>query len=1308
MTSTSLSSTPDALAHWDNACSFSITNNSRLLSNLRPLQPPISIGGVGGSCLATHAGYLSILPSINHMNLALYSKDFPQTLLSLGHIHRCGGSYHTTNQPDNYLVIKATDTVILDTSPLNSNSNLSPVSYILLNSTKASHPTLYSNISTFRFPTGSLPKSLCKYIHQNKLRAFSAPTNKLLTRHITAAQLRRAQEALDLHITQHHPTDRKLALELSSGKHPYSHLTAADISLMRELQGPCPHCVEGRSKRLAASRLTSLTAPATSPGQTISLDPQKLPYPAASSYTHKVTMVDEHSGHISQPGSTSKSTKAIFNSINKVLQVTYNANNHRVQSLHTDAEAVCKSLQPPFGILGITVKASLPGEHAARAERSTSTIQERSRATLASLPYFLPSELLLRLDQSVGETLNNSICRASAPLTPNEIISGFKPSRPPVAFGRVAMVLQSTDKRTDTSSKTGLPVKSIGLTEIGVSMGLSPGSNDTLFLLANGIIVPRKPIGPLLLPTYVPFGWKPKPLPTSLRLQHFSTILDPTTPTPTPPNSSIQLPSLQLDTALSLQLPSTIAVPAYPPPFAILHTPRPTAHQPPAAQLPAAQTSTAPTATLPSTQFLPTQPPDNISTTSNPPMLPPPQPTAPISVPSSPLQPSPTQPTIATSNTRPTRLRFQNSQQGDIKTTKTLLSPTKFSSSPSSFLSHTKHLTGHLLRKQAAKAAASIRDRQHLLTHPPPSDLNNRPTDALPTPPPRQKNEFTLKQSYSVLDPIKIDQSIDKELNKVLFKWCSLKPISASQVEPTSILLRSQWIVKEKLNKDVSSRVVLNGAMQPPSTYSDTHASTSDSNHRAFVLATALADAAHRNKTLITFSADIEAAFINNNPLPRSKTGGTQLLTRLPPGLPPPHNNALCEVTGAHYGLKQSNNIYDQNLLATLDSHGYTRCPSHPYTLTKRSTTDLLDHLDVSFHVDDFEGCTTCPILYKEFQSIISNRYGPTTFNSPSKGICGQTLEVNADNSIKVHYGPYINKMLTRIGMDAVPAALSPDIEGLFEPSTDPTPLSSVDSAEFRTVNGELIFILPLRHDIKKTVSFILTKGEHPDNSDYKKQLHLLRYLKGTPNHGPTFSFSKSDFPNGVEIHSASDMAHNVYKEDGRSHGAYTLTVGKVGAQTAPFLSYSSKEKGVSLSPAEGEYVTLSRTAKPLIHYRQFATDLGYPQLQPSIMLEDNASAIKLTTTPIIPSKSRHIDLKHHHVRWAYQTKQILPQHQGTNDIVPDALTKHVGPSRFLYFRHQVFQPRTPRTFRTKNLCVTSHPCTPRTKNLYVTSPSTP
>lgn len=585
--------------------------------------------------------------------------------------------------------------------------------------------------------------------------------------------------------------------------------------------------------------------------------------------------------------------------------------------------------------------------------------------------------------------------------------------------------------------------------------------------------------------------------------------------------------------------------------------------------------------------------------------------------------------------------------------------------------------TGHQIRKQLLIRNASLRDRLHRQENPTSQSLSNRATDIRPSPPLRQQNEFPLAKALTALDPTKVNAAVAKEVDKVFTKYISLRRIPPSLVEPNAVFVRSKLIIREKTNKDVTARLALDGSQQPPHTYGDTHAGTSDAPHRIFVLATSVADAAHRGKTLITFDFDLPAAFINKNALTREHTGQTQLFTRMPKDLPPPHGNALCEVIGAHYGLKQSNHIYDQDFISLMLNDGFTPTPSHPYTFTKHSITSPLDKIVVSMHVDDGDGNTTSPELYADFQQLITTRYGPLEFHSPSRGTCGQIQTSHPDGSITLHHGPYILKMLSRVGMDLVPPALSPDIKGLFDKSVDTTPLSAKATAEFRTVNGELIHILPLRHDIRKVVTHLLTLGESPDNTAYLKQLHLLRYLKSTPTLGPTFSASPSNYPNGVEIHSASDCAHNVHP-NGQSHGAYLLTVGKVGATTAPFLSYSAAEKGVSLSPTEGEYVTLSKTAKTLIHFRQFATDLGFPQLTPSTMLEDNASSIHLTTAPLIPSKSRHIALKYHHVRWAYKTKQILPRHQGTNDIVPDAATKHVGPSRFLYFRHQVFHPFDP------------------------------
>jgi hypothetical protein len=109
----------------------------------------------------------------------------------------------------------------------------------------------------------------------------------------------------------------------------------------------------------------------------------------------------------------------------------------------------------------------------------------------------------------------------------------------------------------------------------------------------------------------------------------------------------------------------------------------------------------------------------------------------------------------------------------------------------------------------------------------------------------------------------------------------------------------------------------------------------------------------------------------------------------------------------------------------------------------------------------------------------------------------------------------------------------------------------------------------------------------------------------------------------------------------------------------------------------EAEYSTMSRAAKPLVHYRDFLRDLGFPQTTPSKLLADNQSAIKLVQAPLVPSKSRHIRLPMHHIRDLFNTREITPAHERGNDLVPGVMTKDTGPSRFLYFRDNFYTSET-------------------------------
>ena len=841
--------------------------------------PPDTFLGVGGSGTATHVGYFPFLPSINFLNIGYYAPDFPQTLLSLGHLQACGGAYTSSINPNDVKIyaIDSDPSSLIDTAPLTLGSNLLPTSAQKLESNLSRNPLLSSATPSQVSPT-SFPHSLRTFISRypyNKcppktasptiiaaliatpqrpqfLKSIQAVKQQLFpaTKKPSAAELRDAAEALELHEALAHPPDDKLCHDLSIGKHPHSSLTCTAVRNMRNIVGPCPHCIQGRAYRPAAIHPASVSPPASHPGAVISFDPQKLSAPALGGYTHKIMMVDEKTGLTNQPGVTSKSTGPVSDAIKGVVFKTYNANGHRVDKLHGDAENINTSLRPSLGAIGINVAVNLPGEHAQRAERTTQTINDRSRAVCSALPYFLPPDLNLFLDQSVGECINHTTNKASYPLTPYEALCGLRLKYKPAPFGRCAMVLQPDDKRLVISHETGVPLKKVPLTELGVSMGLQPGTDKTLWLLANGRVVPRRAIGELFPRTYTPFGWKTKPAiyngsPTTDFLA--PSTEEPVTEMPPPQDDNPLIYNLQPILNHPQQQitdnPILPLIPALP-----LHMTQQT-------HIPIPQLSHAhntPPTDAPDTQPTPSPNPE-------------PQTHTPVHEPVSvQVEHPPTPPTPAPVLSQPPPKLPETSKYHSDN----YLRPRKGKLIGGQFVllkSLVAQRTGHQLRKQANFQDAALRDYDFVRQNPPPPSFNNRATDARPKPPPRQTNEFPIRKALKIFDPKKIMIGIKKETDKCFVTYKSLRPIKQSDLEPGAVFVRSQCIVREKLSGDITARIPVDGGSQPAHTFSDTYAGTSDAAHRLFTLAVAQADAAHRGKELITGSCDIPAAFINGN-----------------------------------------------------------------------------------------------------------------------------------------------------------------------------------------------------------------------------------------------------------------------------------------------------------------------------------------------------------------------------------------------------------------------------------------------------------
>ena len=231
-----------------------------------------------------------------------------------------------------------------------------------------------------------------------------------------------------------------------------------------------------------------------------------------------------------------------------------------VVGMHGDAEKINSSLKLPLGVIGTRLQLSVPGECARRIERYTRTVTEHSNATLSALPYILPAKYTLPLHKAVASSLNDSINSRSAPQTPRQIVTG-QDSFPSIAFGRCAMVTQPPDKRQSLALAHLIPANQVPKFELGVSMGPDHLTKQTLFLLANGLIVPRRVgtiptlarrISTILPKHFVPFNWIPKPFHLHVSLQpETSTIAEIPINFDTPLNSVVQLPDAPTSDAIS-------------------------------------------------------------------------------------------------------------------------------------------------------------------------------------------------------------------------------------------------------------------------------------------------------------------------------------------------------------------------------------------------------------------------------------------------------------------------------------------------------------------------------------------------------------------------------------------------------------------------------------------------------------------------------------------------------------------------------------------------------------------------------------
>lgn len=210
---------------------------------------------------------------------------------------------------------------------------------------------------------------------------------------------------------------------------------------------------------------------------------------------------------------------------------------------------------------------------------------------------------------------------------------------------------------------------------------------------------------------------------------------------------------------------------------------------------------------------------------------------------------------------------------------------------------------------------------------------------------------------------------------------------------------------------------------------------------------------------------------------------------------------------------------------------------------------------------------------------------------------------------------------------------------------------------------GSLMFLTVVsRPDLSYAVNLVSKYTNNHNENHWQAVKRIFRYLVGTVNVGIEYKYSGS--LSKLIGFSDADFAGDVDIQRSTTGYAFSFANGLV--------SWSSqRQKLVTLSTTEAEYVAVASAAKEAIWLRNLLNDLGYRQKNATVILIDNQSTIRLVKNPEFHKRTKHIDIKFHYIREKVESGDICVQYTPTDSQRADMFTKAL-PKRFIDMRNNL------------------------------------
>lgn len=372
--------------------------------------------------------------------------------------------------------------------------------------------------------------------------------------------------------------------------------------------------------------------------------------------------------------------------------------------------------------------------------------------------------------------------------------------------------------------------------------------------------------------------------------------------------------------------------------------------------------------------------------------------------------------------------------------------------------------------------------------------------------------------------------------------------------------------------------------------------------------------------------------------------------------------NHVCKLNRSLYGLKQAPRAWFDRLSQCLLHLGFFcgKADSSLFILRKGQSIVLL-----LIYVDDIIVTGNDNNIISDLISTLSSEFSLKDLGSLHYFL---GLEVKyLPNGLFVSQTKYIRDLLEHTKMMEctpinTPMALKSIITSFDEQPIDPT--------QYRQLVGSLQYLTFTRPDIVHAVNKACQHFQAPTKADLRAIKRILRYLKGTMEHGIRF-FKQSS----LRLTGFCDADWAGCTNTRRSTSGYCIFLG------ANCISWSSKRQPtVSRSSAEAEYRSLASSAAEITWLTFLLRDIGIQLREPPQLLCDNLSALHMTVNPVFHARSKHIELDYHFVREKVARGVLITRFLPSSLQVADIFTKALPKTSFQFFRFKLGVHKLPLT----------------------------